>query len=119
MDQGPAQSRDADASVPTGRLTDAVPATGEAFHAVAELGGTRIEHIVSSDTPDPGEQVQGWDEWVLVVRGSARLEVAGVERSLGSGDWLLIPAGTRHRVLSTQPGTHWIAVHAGAPMMRM
>jgi cupin 2 domain-containing protein len=96
-----------------GRLTDTVPEAGESFHRLADVGTTHVEHIVSSDTPDPGEQVQGWDEWVVVLRGAARLDVAGVEVDLGAGDWLLIPAGTRHRVLSTQAGTQWIAVHAG------
>ena len=98
-----------------GRLTDAVPPFGESFHPLADLGTTRVEHIVSSDTPDPGEQVQAWDEWVVMLRGAARLDLAGVEVALGAGDWLLIPAGTRHRVLSTQGGTHWIAVHGGVP----
>jgi len=97
-----------------GRLADAVPDAGEDFHPLAALGQVRIEHIVSSDTPDQGEQVQGWDEWVLVVHGAASLEVAGVELDLGAGDWVLIPAGTMHRVASTGAGTHWIAVHGGA-----
>jgi cupin 2 domain-containing protein len=92
-----------------------VPASGEAFHRLAEVGATRIEHIVSSDTPDPGEQVQAWDEWVVLLRGAARLDLGGVPVDLGAGDWLLIPAGTRHRVLWTEAGTHWIAVHGGAP----
>lgn len=96
-----------------GHLTDTAPASGESFEPLADMGSTRIEHIVSSDTPDPGEQVQEWDEWVLVLRGSARLELAGAEVALGAGDWLLIPAGTRHRVASTEAGTHWIAVHGG------
>jgi hypothetical protein len=98
-----------------GRLTDTVPASGESFHRLADVGSTRVEHIVSSDTPDPGEQMQEWDEWVMVLRGAARLEVAGVEVALGAGDWLLLRAGTRHRVLSTEAGTQWIAVHGGAP----
>ena len=109
----PGASRDAEGPR-AGRLTDSVPAGGEDFHPLAELGATRIEHIVSSDTPDPAEQAQDWDEWVLVVRGSARVDVAGVERVLGAGEWLLIPAGVRHRVLSTESGTQWIAVHGGA-----
>ena len=96
-----------------GRLTDSAPLSGESFHRLADVGAARVEHIVSSDTPDPGEQVQGWDEWVLVLRGAARLDLAGVEIDLGAGDWILIPAGTRHRVLSTDAGTHWIVVHGG------
>ena len=102
-----------DDAPPRGRLSDTVPESGESFHRLVDLGTTRVEHIVSSNTPDPGEQVQGWDEWVVVLRGAARLDLAGVEVDLGAGDWLLIPAGTPHRVLSTDAGTHWIAVHGG------
>lgn len=96
-----------------GQLSDAVPPHGEAFHALATVGGARVEHIVSSATPAHDEQVQDWDEWVLLLSGAAVLDLPTGPRSLAAGDWLLIPAGTAHRVLSTQAGTHWIAVHAG------
>lgn len=97
-----------------GRLTAEVPVRGESFHALAAVGGARIEHIVSSDTPDHAAQAQEWDEWVLVVRGAATLDVAGNRVDLEGGDWILLPAGTSHRVLGTQAGTHWIAVHGPA-----
>jgi mannose-6-phosphate isomerase-like protein (cupin superfamily) len=100
--------------VPAGRLTDQVPAAGEDFHELATLAGARVEHIVSSAAPDPGVQVQDWDEWVLVLSGAARLEVAGHPVALAARDWLLLPAGTAHRVLATEPGTQWLAVHASA-----
>jgi len=100
----------------SGRLDTTVPARGERFVDLAAFGGLRVEHIVSSDTPDPGPQVRDWDEWVLVVAGSAHLEVAGVECSLAGGDWILLPAGTPHRVLRTASGTQWIAVHGPAPL---
>lgn len=117
MEAGPAQGEqplDSSADVRRGRLAHVVPVVGEDFHPLASLGDARIEHIVSSNTPDPGEQVQEWDEWVLVIRGAANLDIAGVEYDLGPGDWVLIPAGTRHQVRSTEAGTHWIAVHGGA-----
>jgi cupin 2 domain-containing protein len=98
-----------------GRLTDRVPPAGEEFHDLARVGGARIEHIGSSATPDHGEQVQPWDEWVLVVAGGARLEVGGELVALGPREWLLIPAGTVHRVVATEHGTHWIAVHGPGP----
>jgi cupin 2 domain-containing protein len=100
-----------------GRLTGDVPDSGEAFLSLATVGGARIEHIVSSASPDSAEQVQDWDEWVVVVSGAARLGLPGGELALGPGDWVLIPAGTPHRVLATERGTHWLAVHdrAGAP----
>ena len=105
-------------TVPRGRLSQQVPGAGEAFHALADLGGARVEHIVSSDSPDPAEQVQAWDEWVLVVSGRARLEVPDGELELGPGDWVTIRAHTPHRVLAATAGTHWIAVHAPQPAAR-
>ena len=97
--------------VRSGRLSGVVPDTGEAFHALAALDGVRIEHIVSSAHPDPGLQAQDWDEWVLVLTGEAELDVRGEVVALDPGSWLLLPAGTPHRVLRTQAGTQWLAVH--------
>lgn len=78
-------------------------------------GRVRIERIVSEGqfSPPGFWYEQGWDEWVLVLRGGAELdfeEPSGTER-LDKGDWLHIPAGRRHRVRSTEPGTLWLAVH--------
>ena len=99
------------------RLSSDVPRSGEDFHPLARVGGTRVEHIVSSDSPDTAVQVQAWDEWVLLLTGAARLEVDGHPVAITARDWLLIPAGTPHRVLATEPGTEWLAVHgaSGAP----
>jgi hypothetical protein len=41
---------------------------------------------------------------VLLLTGSALLEIAGETITLTSGDYLFIPAHTRHRVLQTIPG---------------
>jgi cupin 2 domain-containing protein len=98
-----------------GRLTDRVPSDGEEFHDLAHVGGARVQHIVSSASPDHGEQVQSWDEWVLVVSGGARLELGGDLIALAPMQWVVIPAGTVHRVVATERGTHWIAVHGPAP----
>ena len=78
---------------------------------LAAVGGARVEQIVSSEAPDDGEQVQAWDEWVLVVAGAARLGTPDGELALRAGDWVMIPAGTPHRVLAAERGTQWIAVH--------
>lgn len=97
-----------------GRLTDVVPEGGESFHALATLAGARVEHIVSSDSADDGVQLQSWDEWVLVLAGAAELEIDGRLVELTARDWLLIPAGTPHRVLRTGRGTQWLAVHGAS-----
>ena len=78
----------------------------------------------SSASSPPGKQATGfwydqaWSEWVLVLSGSAGLllEDEPTPRELKRGDYLLIPAGRRHRVEwtdATEP-TIWLAVHFGA-----
>jgi cupin 2 domain-containing protein len=52
---------------------------------------------------------------VALLTGSAGLVIAGEAepRRLAPGDWLLIPAGLRHRVEWTDPDrpTVWLALH--------
>ena len=87
------------------------PANGESFTTLLEHKNVKIIRIVSSDTPDQKEYCQEEDEWVVVLEGSALLEVKGEPRSLTRGESLFLPAGTPHRVLETVPGTLWLAVH--------
>jgi cupin 2 domain-containing protein len=96
-----------------GRVGDSPPPeSGETFRPLASLGGVRVEEIVSSATPDTGGQVQDHDEWVVLLEGDATLEVEGVAHHLRTGDWVLLPARIPHRVLRTDRGTRWLAVHA-------
>ena len=99
----------------SGRLGVSLPPdTGELFDEVARLGAVRIEEITSSVTPDTAPQLQDHDEWVVLLSGFAELELEGEARTLVPGDWLLLPAGTAHRVLRTGVGSRWLAVHAPA-----
>jgi mannose-6-phosphate isomerase-like protein (cupin superfamily) len=95
----------------SGSLSAMVPSHGESFNELATMGSTRVEHIISSATPDPSLQVQHRDEWVLVLSGRAVLEIDASRLELAAGDWVLLEAGTPHRVLTTERGTHWLAVH--------
>ena len=77
----------------------------------------RIERIVSRGHASPPDfwYDQDWHEFVLLMSGRARLELADgapvVE--LEPGDWLDIKAHVRHRVDWTDPeqDTVWLAVH--------
>ena len=77
----------------------------------------RIERIVSHAhaSPDGFWYDQEWAEWVIVLKGSAGLQVEGEDapRVLSSGDYVHLPAHTRHRVVWTAPGepTVWLALH--------
>lgn len=100
-----------DAGLPAG------PLAAEATDVLARAGAARVERIVSTGHATPPGQWydQGWDEWVAVLRGWADLMLEGeaAPRRLGPGDWLLLPAGCRHRVERTAPDapTVWLAVH--------
>lgn len=74
-----------------------------------------VERIVSSATLAPKEYVQSQDEWVLLVRGEAQIEVAGAAVALKAGDHLFLPSGTAHIVKSASEGAMWLAVHLHAP----
>ena len=98
----------------SGRLSpsSAAPALGEATTELARGAGFSIEQILSGELPAPHVYEQDHDEWVVVLEGSARLEVDGVPHELGAGDWWLLPAGTPHRLVRTEPGTSWLAVRS-------
>jgi cupin 2 domain-containing protein len=102
----------------TNNLFAAVPGElpDELVMVLAEREGVRIEHILSrghASQPDFWYD-QAEDEFVLLLTGSATLEFEGESdlKQLSPGDWLLIPAGCRHRVASTDEAsdTHWLAV---------
>jgi cupin 2 domain-containing protein len=88
----------------------------EVFEDVLCRPGVRIERIVSRGhtTPPDKPYVQDWDEWVLVLAGSARISLEGLgERTLAAGEHLLIPARVAHLVTYTADLTIWLAVHIG------
>lgn len=94
-------------------IPDSLPA--ELVTSLLDRDGIRIERIVSRGHAEPA---QGWfdqteHEWVTVLSGAAVLEYEGGERiTLGKGDHILIPVGTKHRVAWTDPEveTIWLAV---------
>lgn len=89
----------------------------ELFETLLERPGVRLERIVSRGhvTSNGLWYDQGWDEWVLLLRGEAllRLEEPDETVRLHPGDHLLIPARRRHRVEWTSDAveTVWLALH--------
>ena len=91
------------------------PRHGERFETLVRTAQVHIERIVSSERPDPVPYCQDHDELAVVLRGGARMEVAGHPVRLAAGDAVWLPAGTPHRVLATDRGTVWLAVHVTPP----
>jgi cupin 2 domain-containing protein len=88
----------------------------EITEILLESENVRIERIVSSGHASPQEfwYEQNENEWVVVVKGRAKLRFEDDEHLLemGPGDCLNIPAKRRHRVEWTTPDepTLWLAV---------
>jgi len=100
-----------------GRLADPAeaPASGEQVHLVVPPGaggggGVVVEHVQSGSLSAPVPYEQEHSEWALVLRGAAVLAVEGRELHLAARDWVWLPAGTPHVLVSTEPGTEWLTV---------
>lgn len=107
----------------TGNLLSKLPppSAAEVFEPLIDTRGVRLERIVSTGQATPvGEWlVEDWDEWVLLLAGEARLLIEGesMAREFNPDDWILIPAGVRHRVESTSKDrlTVWLALRYNLP----
>ena len=87
------------------------PLEGERFDTLLAHRNLVIERILSSDRIVSSEYVQSQDEWVVLLRGEAILDVAGKNIELKSGDYLFLPANTPHTLLSVSAGALWLALH--------
>lgn len=87
------------------KLPDAKAA--EVANDIMSARGIQLERIVSHGQTSPPDFCYDQDkaEWVMVLRGSARLAIEGEteERALGEGDAVFLPAHCRHRVAWTDP----------------
>lgn len=89
----------------------APPDIGERFEALLKHSNLVVERIVSSAAISPQEYVQTQDEWVVLLKGEAVLQVAGENVVLTPGAYLFLPSGTPHTVERTSEGALWLAVH--------
>ena len=98
----------------SGRLapSSAAPDRGEVTTELARTAEFAIEQILSGELGAPQAYDQDHDEGVVVLAGGAVLEVDGVAHELGAGDWWLLPAGTPHMLVRTEPDTSWLAVRS-------
>ena len=87
------------------------------LETLVDAESVRIERIVSHGhaSPEGFWYDQEQHEWVLLVKGAARLRFEGDGRPIvmKPGDFVNIPAHKRHRVEWATPDepTVWLAVH--------
>lgn len=87
----------------------------EVFEDLAVAGSVRIERILSlgHSSPESGWYDQAEHEWVMVLEGEGVIGFEdGREIAMTRGDYLMIPAGAKHRVVRTsdEQVTVWLAV---------
>ena len=89
----------------------------ERFTTLLETAEVRVERIISLGLASPAGFWYNQDqhEWVVVLKGEARLRFEDRQIELRPGDCVNIPARKKHRVEWTAPNepTIWLAIHYG------
>jgi cupin 2 domain-containing protein len=89
----------------------------ELFTTLLDAANVRIERIVSHGhaSPEGFWYDQDQHEWVVVLKGAARLRFEDETIEMKPGDFIDIPVHKKHRVEWTTPDepTLWLAVHYG------
>ena len=98
-----------------GSLFETVQPSAEEFTEILKsFGQVRIERIVSHGHVSPPGFWYDQDDWeyVAVLQGSAELQTESEKFTMNAGDWVMIPAHERHRVIytSTEPPCVWLAI---------
>lgn len=89
----------------------------ELFESICSTESVKIERIVSKGhaSPEGFWYDQDWNEFVLVIQGSAGLQIEGQDEIvvLNAGDYLNLSSRVKHRVKWTDSSceTIWLAVH--------
>ncbi|AFY60972.1 cupin domain-containing protein [Synechococcus sp. PCC 6312] len=90
------------------------PSNQEEFVTLLHSQAWRLEQIMSHGQASPPgfwyDQAEA--EWVALLQGTAILEIANQGLvNLVAGDYLLLPAHCRHRVVETSENAIWLALH--------
>ncbi|MDJ0600831.1 MAG: cupin domain-containing protein [Crocosphaera sp.] len=89
----------------------------EIFETIINNKNFKIERIISTGqtTPEGTWYNQEEDEWVILLQGEATLLYSDNSSiALKAGDYLLIKAHEKHRVIFTSidPPCIWLAIHS-------
>ncbi|MBI5324093.1 MAG: cupin domain-containing protein [Ignavibacteriae bacterium] len=88
----------------------------EVFEELLKNDNLTLERIISfpESLPENKWYDQDNDEWVLLLKGSATLEFEnGITVNLFPGDYILLPAHVKHKVLEVDKNelTIWLGLH--------
>ena len=104
----------------TANLFDDIPShmPKEVVQTLLQAGDVRIERIISHGHASAADfwYDQPQHEWVIVLKGAARLQFEDCMVEMKVGDFINIPAFKKHRVDWTTPDepTVWLGVRYNA-----
>jgi len=87
------------------------PLDSEIFETILKHKNVEIKKIISNTLKTPQTFIQKEDEFVVLLKGCAKIEINGEIKKLKAGDFLFIPANTPHTVLKTKKIAVWLAIH--------
>ena len=83
----------------------------EIFQTLLKHKNIEIKKIISNTLKTPQTFIQKEDEFVILLKGCAKIEINGEIKKLKAGDYLFIPANTPHTLLKTKKIAIWLAIH--------
>ena len=85
----------------------------EIFNNLLSHKNVKINKIISPLNFTSEEFIQDEDEWVILLQGSAILEINHKTSKLVKDSYIFIPAKTPHKIISTDPSieTIWLGIH--------
>lgn len=88
----------------------------EIFEDLQKSNNLKIERIISYGhfTPENEWYDQDKSEWVMIISGYGEILFEnGTIKKMKAGDYILIPAHQKHKVIKTAKNEHtiWLAIH--------
>ena len=83
----------------------------EIFETILKHKNIEIKKIISNTLKTPQKFCQKEDEFVVLLKGCAKIEINGHLKKLKAGDCLFIPANTPHTLIKTKKTAIWLAVY--------
>ena len=83
----------------------------EIFITLFQHKNVKIEKIVSNTIKTPKSFLEDKDEFVVLLKGCAKLKIENEIVKLKSGDYVFIPANTPHTLIKTKKTAVWLAIY--------
>jgi cupin 2 domain-containing protein len=90
---------------------DIPPKDKEFFNTLLSCKNVTIKQIISNTLSTPQTFCSKEDEFVVVLKGCAKIKIGDEVKKLKTADTLFIPANTPHTLLKTRQVVVWLAIY--------